>query len=72
MAMDANRSQLEEIRHRIGQLRDEIADLIKTHQEQRLEPQTHVQGEAPSKHDARIARINEIKEELAKLGGSKK
>ena len=58
----------EEIRNRIQKLRQEIENLRKLDEEQRLSRQSQVPWEAQKQHEARVARMGEIKEELGKLG----
>jgi hypothetical protein len=58
---------LEEIRNRIQTLRDEIENLRKADREQRLSRQSQVSWDSQKQHEARVARMDEIKEELVKL-----
>jgi prefoldin subunit 5 len=64
----ANRPGLEEIRIRILELRHEIENLHKADQQQRLSRQSLVSWDSQKQHEARVARMDEIKEELVKLG----
>jgi hypothetical protein len=59
---------LKEIRNRIQTLRDEIENLRKADREQRLSRQSQVSWDTQKQHEARVARLDEIKEELVKLG----
>ena len=59
---------MEEIRNRIQTLRDEIENLRKADREQRLSRQSQVSWDSQKQHEARVARMDEIKEELVKLG----
>ena len=59
---------MEEIRNRIQTLRDEIENLRKADREQRLSRQLQVSWDSQKQHEARVARMDEIKEELVKLG----
>jgi len=63
-----NRPALEEIRIRILELRHEIESLRKADQQQRLSRQSQVSWDSQKQHEARVARMDEIKEELVKLG----
>jgi hypothetical protein len=58
----------EEVRTRIQELRQEIENLLKLDREQRLSRQSQVPWDARQKHEAKVARMHEIKEELVKLG----
>jgi hypothetical protein len=58
----------EEVRTRIQELRQEIENLLKLDREQRLSRQSQVPWDAQKQHEARVARMDEIKEELVKLG----
>jgi len=58
---------LEEVRNRIKELRQEIENLRKLDEEQRLSRQSQVPWDAQKQHEARVARMDEIKEELLKL-----
>jgi hypothetical protein len=49
-------------------LRHEIEELRKVDQQQRLSRQSQVPWDAQKQHEARVARMDEIKEELLKLG----
>ena len=62
------RPGLEEIRNRIQTLRYEIENLRKADREQRLSRQSKVSWDSQKQHEARVARMDEIKEELVKLG----
>jgi hypothetical protein len=62
------RPGLEEIRNRIQTLRYEIENLRKADREQRLRRQSQVSWDSQKQHEARVARMDEIKEELVKLG----
>jgi hypothetical protein len=64
----STRPGLEEIRNRIQTLRDEIENLRKADREQRLSRQSQVSWDSQKQHEARVARMDEIKEELVKLG----
>ena len=59
---------MEEIRNRIQTLRDEIENLRKADRDQRLSRQSQVSWDSQKQHEARVARMDEIKEELVKLG----
>ena len=59
---------MEEIRNRIQTLRYEIENLRKADREQRLSRQSQVSWDSQKQHEARVARMDEIKEELVKLG----
>jgi archaellum component FlaC len=72
MDSDGKKQGLEQVRARIEELRNEIEDLTKTDERERLTRQSGVPWDRRTQHDARIVRINEIKEELVKLGGGKK
>jgi hypothetical protein len=63
-----NRPALEEIRIRILELRHEIESLRKADQQQRLSRQSQVSWDSQKQHEARVARMDVIKEELVKLG----
>jgi len=63
----ANRRGLEEIRTRVQELLREIEALRKMDQEQRLGRQSRVPRDGETLHEARLARIDEIKDELGKL-----
>ena len=60
--------KLEEVRNRIQELRHEIEELRRLDQQQRLSRQSQVPWDAQKQHEARVARMDEIKEELGKLG----
>ena len=62
------RPGLEEVRNRIQALRQEIENLRKLDEEQRLSRQSQVPWDTHKQHEARVARMDEIKEELLKLG----
>ena len=64
---EGNRPGLEEIRARVQELLREIEELGKLGQQQRLSCQSQVPWDAQKQHEARVARIDEIKEELVKL-----
>jgi hypothetical protein len=68
MEKQGTRPGLEEIRNRIQTLRDEIENLWKADREQRLSRQSQVSWDSQKQHEARVARMDEIKEELVKLG----
>jgi hypothetical protein len=68
MEKDGTRPGLDEIRNRIQALRDEIDNLRKADREQRLSRQSQVSWGSQKQHEARVARMDEIKEELIKLG----
>jgi archaellum component FlaC len=72
MDSEGKRQGLEQVRARIEELRIEIEDLTKTDKRDRLTRQSGVPWDGRTQHEARIVRINEIKEELAKLKGGKK
>jgi hypothetical protein len=72
MESEGNRQELEQVRTRIEELRNEIQDLTKIDKRERLTRQSGVPWEGRTQHDARIVRINEIKDELVKLGGGKR
>ena len=63
-----DRPALEAVRIRIQELRHEIENLRKLDQEQRLSRQPQVPWEGQQQHEARVARMDEIKDELNKLG----
>ena len=65
---EGNRPGLEQIRTRIRDLLHEIEELRKLDQHQRLSRQSQVPWDAQNQHEARVARMDEIKEELVKLG----
>jgi hypothetical protein len=58
----------EEVRTRIEELRQEIENLLKLDREKRASRQSQVPWDAQKQHEARVARMDEIKEELVKLG----
>jgi prefoldin subunit 5 len=58
---------LEEVRTRIQELRQEIENLRKLDQQQRLSRQSQVPWDSQKQHEARLARMEEIKDELGKL-----
>jgi hypothetical protein len=62
------RQGLEEIRNRIQALRHEIENLRKADQQQRLSRQSQVSWDSQKQHEDRVGRMDEIKQELAKLG----
>jgi len=62
------RPGLEEVRNRIQELRQEIENLRKLDKEQRLSRQSQVPWDTQKQHEARVARMDEIKEELGELG----
>jgi prefoldin subunit 5 len=66
--MRDGRPRGEEVRKRIQELRQEIDDLRKLDQQQRLSRQSQVPWDAQKQHEARVSRMDEIKEELLKLG----
>ena len=68
MEKQGTRPGLEEIRNRIQTLRYEIENLRKADREQRLSRQSQVSWDSQKQHEARVARMDEIKEELVKLG----
>ena len=72
MEREENRPGLEEIRERIQVLRQEIEKLSKADQKQRLGRQSQVSWDSRKLHEARVARMDEIKEELVKLGRAMK
>jgi archaellum component FlaC len=72
MDSEGKRQGLEQVRTRIEELRNEIEDLTKIDKRERLTRQSGVPWDGRTQHEARIVRINEIKEELVKLGGGKK
>ena len=53
-------------------MRHEIEELRKADHEKRLSRQSQVPWDAKKQHEARVARMDEIKEELVRLGGGKK
>ena len=59
---------MEEVRKRIQELRREIETLRNLDQEQRLKRESQVPWDTQKQHEARVARMDEIKEELVKLG----
>jgi hypothetical protein len=68
MEKQDTRPGLEEIRNRIQALRHEIENLRKADHQQRLSRQSQVSWDSQKQHEARVARMDEIKEELVKLG----
>jgi hypothetical protein len=68
MEGQGNRPGLEEIRNRIQALRHEIENLRRADQQQRLSRQSQVSWDSQKQHETRVARMDEIKEELVKLG----
>ena len=68
MAMRDGRPGADEVRKRVLELRQEIDNLRKLDQEQRLSRESQVPWDAQKQHEARVARMDEIKEELIKLG----
>jgi hypothetical protein len=68
MENQGKRPGLEEIRNRIQTLRYEIENLRKADRERRLSRQSQVSWDSQKQHEARVARMDEIKEELVKLG----
>ena len=71
-ARDDNRPGLEEISTRIEALRHEIEGLRKADKQQRLTRQSQVSWDSQKQHEARVARMDKIKEELIKLGSGMK
>jgi hypothetical protein len=69
---EGNRPGLEEIRTRLQKLRHEIEELRELDRQQRLSRQSQVPWDAQKQHEARVARMDEIKEELVRLGRGKK
>ena len=65
---EGDRPAAEEVRTRVQELRHEIENLVKLDREQRLSRQSQVPWDAQKQHEARVARMDEIKEELLKLG----
>jgi prefoldin subunit 5 len=59
---------MEEVRKRIQELRQEIETLRKLDQEQRLSRESQVPRDARKQYEARLARMDEIKEELLQIG----
>ena len=72
MAMKDSRLGAEEVRKRVQELRQEIDNLRKLDQGQRMSRESQVPWDARKQHEARVARMDEIKEELVKLGRGKK
>jgi hypothetical protein len=68
MEGQGNRPGLEEIRNRIQALRHEIENLRKVDEQQRLSRQSQVSWDSQNQHEDRVGRMDEIKQELAKLG----
>jgi len=68
MAMRDGRPGLEEVRKRIQELRHEIEELRNVDHEKRLSRQSQVPWDSQKRDEARVARMDEIKEELLKLG----
>jgi prefoldin subunit 5 len=66
--MRDGRLGVEEVRKRIQELRQEIETLRNLDQEQRLKRESQVPWDIQKQHEARVARMDEIKEELVKLG----
>ena len=62
-----NRPDLEYIRSRTQALRREIEDLCALDRQQRTGRQSQVSWDAEKQHEARVVRMDEIKEELDKL-----
>jgi archaellum component FlaC len=71
-AREGNKPGSEEIRIRIQELRHEIEELHKLDRQQRLSRQAQVPWDTQKQHEARVARLDEIKEEVVKLGRGKK
>jgi hypothetical protein len=69
---EGDRPAAEEVRNRIQELRQEIENLLKLDQEQRLSRQSQVAWDAQKQHEARVARMDKIKDELLKLGRGQK
>jgi hypothetical protein len=65
---EGDRASAEDVRNRIRELRHEIAQLRKLDQEQRLSRQSQVPWDVQNQHEARVARMDEIKDEMLKLG----
>ena len=65
---EGGRPALEEARNRIQELRQEIENLSQLDQVRRLSRQSQVPWDSQKQHEARLARMDEIKEELIKLG----
>lgn len=61
-----------ELRTRIQKLRHEIEELRKVDQQQRLSRQRQVSWDGQKQHEARVARMDEIKAELVRLGRGNK
>jgi ribosome recycling factor len=72
MAMREAGPEAEEVRTRIRELRQEIENLLKLDREQRLSRQSQVPWDVQKQHETRVARMDEIKEELVNLGRSLK
>jgi len=68
MDSEGKRQGLEQVRTRIEGLRNEIEDLTKIDKRERLTRQSGVPRDGRTQHEARIVRINEIKEELGQTG----
>jgi prefoldin subunit 5 len=62
---------VDEVRKRVQELRQEIDNLRKLDQGQRLRRESQVPWDAQKQHEARVVRMDEIKEELVKLGRGK-
>jgi uncharacterized membrane-anchored protein YjiN (DUF445 family) len=69
---EGKRLGLEEIREQVQKLLREIEELRELDQQQRLSRQSQVSWDAQKQHEARVARMDEIKEELVKLGRGEK
>src|SRR6266849_10983167 len=67
MEREGNRPGLKEIRARIQELRHKIEELRQEDQRQRLSRQSQVSWDSQKAHEARVACMDEIKEELLKL-----
>jgi hypothetical protein len=61
------RPGLEDVLNWIQQLRQEIESLRKLDQGRRLSRQSQVPWEGQTQHEARVARMDEIKDELSKI-----
>jgi archaellum component FlaC len=72
MDSEGKRQGLEQVRARIEELRNEIEDLTKIDNRESLTRQSGAPWDGRTQHEARIVRINEIKEELATLKSGKK
>ena len=69
MEKEGHKLGMEQVRARIQVLRDEIMKLLEMDQAERLARQSQVGWDVEARHEARIARITQIRDEIAKLTG---